>query len=123
MKIHESAEDYLETILILKEKLIHVRSIDIAEELNYSKPSISVAMKKFRAEGFITVDESGFIELTPSGLEIAKNVYNRHKTLTNFLVKIGVSEIIASKDACRIEHIITPETFNKIQEFLEESSS
>lgn len=119
MKIHESAEDYLETILILKERIINVRSIDIVEELNYSKPSISIAMKKFRNEGYITVDASGFIELTPVGLEIAQNVYNRHKTLTSFLTSIGIDETIAAEDACRIEHIIHAETFQKIQEFLD----
>lgn len=117
MKILESAENYLETILILKEKLGNVRSIDIANELNFTKPSISVAMKQFRENGYITIDENGFISLTESGLEIAERVYKRHMLLTDFLIFIGVDEKNAKDDACRIEHVISDETFCKLKSF------
>lgn len=116
MEIHESAEDYLETILILKERIGQVRSIDIATEMNYSKPSISVAMKKLRENGYIEVDKEGFITLTPSGLEIASNIYDRHKVLTKFFIALGVNEKVAAEDACKIEHDLSEETFQKIRE-------
>lgn len=119
MKIQESAENYLETILILKQKLGNVRSIDIANELNYTKPSISVAMKHFRENGYISIDENGFISLTQRGLDIAERVYKRHTLLTKALIYIGVSEETAKEDACRIEHDISDETFTKLQEFCE----
>ena len=122
MKIKESAENYLETILILKQKLGNVRSIDIANELNFSKPSISVAMKHFREEGLITIDENGFILLTERGFAIANRVYNRHTLLTKALVAIGVSEETAKEDACRIEHDISDETFQKLKEFYEKQN-
>ena len=114
MEIHESAEDYLETILILNERLGQVRSIDIATEMNYTKPSISVAMKKLRENGYIQVDHDGFITLTPAGREIAASIYNRHMVLTNFFVSLGVNEKTAAEDACRIEHDLSEETFDKI---------
>lgn len=116
MEIHESAEDYLETILILKERLGQVRSIDIATEMNYTKPSISVAMKKLRENGYIQVDKDGYITLTGSGYEIASNIYDRHKVLTNFFVSLGVDEKIAAEDACKIEHDLSGETYEKIRE-------
>lgn len=116
MEIHESAEDYLETILILRERIGQVRSIDIATEMNYTKPSISVAMKKLRANGYIRVDGDGFITLTDSGYEIASNIYNRHQVLTDFFVSLGVDEKIAAEDACRVEHDLSEETFEKIRE-------
>lgn len=116
MEIHQSAEDYLETILILRERIGQVRSIDIATEMNYSKPSISVAMKKLRENGYIQVDGDGFITLTDSGYEIASNIYNRHQVLTDFFVSLGVDEKIAAEDACRIEHDLSEETFEKIRE-------
>jgi len=122
LKIKESAENYLETILILKQKLGNVRSIDIANELNFSKPSISVAMKHFREEGLITIDENGFILLTERGFAIANRVYNRHTLLTKALVAIGVSEETAKEDACRIEHDISDETFQKLKEFYEKQN-
>ena len=100
MSIHESAEDYLETILILKERIGQVRSIDIATEMNYSKPSISVAMKKLRENGYIQVDGEGFIELTDAGYAIASDIYNRHRVLTDFFVSLGVDENTAAEDAC-----------------------
>ena len=116
MEIHESAEDYLETILILKERLGQVRSIDIATEMNYTKPSISVAMKKLRENGYVQVDRDGFITLTDSGYEIASNIYDRHKVLTNFFVSLGVDNKIAAEDACKIEHDLSEETYEKIRE-------
>ncbi len=116
MEIHESAEDYLETILILKERIGHVRSIDIATEMNYSKPSISVAMKKLRGNGYIRVDEDGFIELTDTGHAIASDIYQRHRVLTDFFVSLGVDEQTAAEDACRIEHDLSAQTFEKIME-------
>lgn len=116
MEIHESAEDYLETILILKERIGQVRSIDIATEMNYSKPSISVAMKKLRANGYIHVDGDGFITLTDSGYAIASNIYNRHTVLTNFFISLGVNEKVAAEDACRVEHDLSEETFEKIRD-------
>ena len=115
MEIHESAEDYLETILILKERSGQVRSIDIATEMNYTKPSISVAMKKLRDNGYIEVDKDGFITLTASGYEIASNIYNRHKVLTDFFISLGVDQKVAAEDACKIEHDLSDETFEKIR--------
>ncbi len=116
MEIHESAEDYLETILILKERKGQVRSIDIATEMNYTKPSISVAMKKLRENGYILMDHEGFITLTPAGHEIAAQIYERHKLLTSFFVALGVNEKTAAEDACKVEHDLSEETFEKIRE-------
>ncbi|OPZ84491.1 MAG: Transcriptional regulator MntR [Firmicutes bacterium ADurb.Bin419] len=116
MKVHESAENYLETILVLSKRNGNVRSIDIATELGFSKPSISNAMKQFREQGYISVDSNGSITLTKSGLEIANRVYERHLLLTKCLMALGVSEATAKEDACRIEHIISQESFNKIKE-------
>jgi len=116
MEIHESSEDYLETILILKERTGQVRSIDIATEMNYSKPSISVAMKKLRENGYIEVDRDGFITLTDSGYEIASSIYDRHKLLTKFFISLGVDAEVAAADACKIEHDLSEETFQKIRE-------
>ncbi len=116
MEIHESAEDYLETILILKERIGHVRSVDIATEMNYSKPSISVAMKKLRENGCIQVDGDGFIELTDAGYTIASDIYNRHRVLTDFFVALGVDAKTAAEDACKIEHDLSAQTFEKIME-------
>lgn len=118
MKIHESAENYLETILMLKNQKGYVRSIDIAHELSFTKASVSVAMKSFREEGYITVDESGNISLTDKGMEIATRIYERHKVITKVLMMIGVSEETASEDSCKIEHDISDETFEKIKEFI-----
>lgn len=116
MEIHESAEDYLETILILKERTGQVRSIDIATEMNYTKPSISVAMKKLRENGYIEVDKDGFITLTAAGLEIASNIYDRHKMLTKFFIALGVDEKVAAIDACKIEHDLSEESYERIKE-------
>lgn len=115
MKILESAENYLETILILSQKLQHVRSVDIATELNYSKPSVSVAMKKLRENGLITVDSDGFITLTESGMTIANKMYERHSLLSDWLTFLGVSKETAIEDACRIEHVISEESFERIR--------
>ena len=122
MEIHESAEDYLETILILKERSGQVRSIDIATEMNYTKPSISVAMKKLRENGYIEVDKDGFITLTASGYEIASNIYNRHKVLTDFFISLGVDQKVAAEDACKIEHDLSDETFDKIRAHAEKTA-
>ncbi len=119
MRIKESAENYLETILILKKKNGNVRSIDIANELEVTKPSVSVAMKSFREEGYITVDENGSIELTEKGMEIANRVYEKHKIIAKALMAIGVSEKTAYEDSCKIEHDISNETFEKLKAFLE----
>ena len=116
MNIHESAEDYLETILMLKERLGIVRSIDIVNELNYTKPSVSVAMKRLRENGYIEMDAEGYISLQPEGMEIAQRIYNRHKLITEFLVRIGVNEQVAAADACKMEHDMSEETFQKIKE-------
>ena len=118
MIIRESAEDYLETILILKKSLGEVRSIDIAHKLNFKKSSISAAMKNFRINGYITVDENGYINLTSKGQKTAEMVYERHKTIRDFLIKLGVSEKTAIEDACHIEHIISEESLNQIKEDL-----
>ena len=118
MRIKESAENYLETILMLKNKNGSVRSIDIANELGVSKPSVSVAMKAFREEGYITVDENGGISLTEKGKEIADRMYERHEIIASVLMKIGVSKETAYEDSCKIEHDISNETFEKIKIFL-----
>ena len=115
LKIYESAEDYLEAILMLRERLGLVRSIDIVDELGYSKPSISVAMKKLRENGYVEMDGEGFITLTPTGEEIASRIYSRHRLLTQFFVRLGVSEEVAAADACKIEHDLSDETFEKIK--------
>ena len=119
MNIYESAEDYLERILILQERNQEVRSIDIAHDMGFSKPSISVAMKKLKEAGLIKIDENGFITLTKEGHVIADKVYERHCVLKKMLIGIGVDPIQAEKDACKMEHIISEETFNAIKEHIE----
>ena len=116
MKVHESAENYLETILILSQKNGNVRSIDIANELAFSKPSVSVAMKNLRTQGHIVVDNDGYIRLTESGRKIAETIYERHTLLSNWLVHLGVPAEIAAEDACRMEHVISPESFAAIKD-------
>ena len=116
MKIQESAENYLETILILQRQKGAVRSIDIANELEYSKPSISVAMKNLREHGYIRMDGDGFISLTESGRKIAETMYERHTWISNWLVSLGVDEKTAVQDACRIEHVISQESFDAIKQ-------
>ena len=111
MQIHESAENYLETILILKKRLGQVRSIDIASELSFSKPSVSVAMKNLRLNGYIDVSKDGYITLLEKGQEIAERIYERHTLFSDWLITLGVSPEVAAEDACRIEHVISDETF------------
>ena len=115
MNIYESAEDYLERILILQEEKGEVRSIDIAHEMGYSKPSISIAMKKLKEAGLIDIDEHGFITLTKEGHVIADRVYERHTVLKKILINIGVDPKQAEKDACKVEHVISEETFEAIK--------
>jgi len=110
-KSEESMEDYLETILILKNKNGKVRSIDIVSELGYTKPSVSIAMKGLREKDLITMDEVGYITLTKEGTKIAKKILERHTLLSDWLIRLGVSEEVAREDACRIEHDISEETF------------
>ena len=119
MRGNESSEDYLETILVLSKRLPVVRSIDIALELNYSKPSVSVAMKHLREKGYINVNPSGFITLTDSGLSIASSIYERHIFFSNWLVSLGVSEETAAEDACKMEHQISSESFQAIKNFIQ----
>ena len=119
MKIQKSAENYLETILMLQLANGSVRSIDVANELNFSKPSVSVAMKRLRESGYIVVDEDGHITLTESGDEIARAMYERHTIISKLLMHMGVSEEIAVEDACKIEHEISDEAFAKMREYCE----
>ena len=116
---HESAEDYLESILVLQERLGQVRSIDIVNELGYSKPSVSIAMKKLRENGYISMAGDGRITLNESGLEIASKVYDRHKVISRLFVQLGVSPQVAAEDACKVEHDLSSETFARIREFVE----
>ena len=118
MALMESGEMFLETILILSSNLPQVRSIDVADEMNYSKPSVSRAMGILRNGGYIEVDRNGFITLTQLGKELAEKIYDRHNTLTCALKRIGVSEKTAAEDACRVEHYISEETFRAIKERL-----
>ena len=115
MIINESAENYLETILILSKKKPVVRSVDIADELGFKKSSVSVAMKRLRENGFVTLDEHGNLILTGSGLSIALKIYERHLVISQFLISVGVYEAIAKKDACRMEHVISAESFEAIK--------
>ena len=118
MHIHESAENYLETIYMLSKKNKYVRSIDVANELGFSKASVSVAMKSFREEGYIVTDADGGIILTEKGLSIAERMNERHNIIAGALIKLGVSEETAYTDSCKIEHDISEESFEKIKEFL-----
>ncbi|MBE5817495.1 MAG: metal-dependent transcriptional regulator [Clostridiales bacterium] len=119
MKIHESAENYLETILILEKRKGAVRSIDIANELEYTKPSVSVAMKQLRLGEYIDMDKSGYIVLREKGRAIAERMYERHTMLTGWLKMLGVSDEVASEDACKIEHVISAESFEAIKSYVE----
>lgn len=119
MKIQESAENYLETILMLKEERGAVRSIDIVRHMNFSKPSVSRAMSLLRENGYVTMDKDGYIELTDSGMEIASTIYERHCLLTSWLTQLGVSPETAAADACRMEHALSPETFQKLKEHIQ----
>lgn len=118
MVIHESAEDYLESILVLQEQCGQVRSIDIVNKLGYSKPSVSIAMKKLRENGYISMAGDGTITLNDTGMEITSQVYGRHKALTKLFRLMGVSPEQAAVDACKVEHDLSDETFGKIREFI-----
>ena len=118
MKINESAENYLETILMLSQKKPVVRSVDIATEMGFKKSSVSVAMKNLRESGHITVTPEGFIYLTNSGKEIAEMIYERHELLSKWLISLGVDEEIATADACLIEHDISRESFDAMKKFI-----
>ena len=120
MQLQESGEMYLETILILSEKNPHVRSIDVCEYMGFSKPSVSRAIGLLRNGGYVTVDGDGYLTLTSLGSEVAHKMYDRHRLLTSFLVSLGVSEEVASADACRIEHHISDESFEAIKRRMEE---
>lgn len=115
MKLYESSEDYLEQILVLTNKKGQIRSIDIVESMNFSKPSVSIAMKKLRENGYIDIDSKGYIKLTPLGQEVANKTYERHIVLSSFFERIGVSEENALKDACRVEHDLSDETFDALK--------
>ena len=118
MSYNESAENYLETILLLSRRLPVVRSVDIAEEMNFKKSSVSVAMKNLREKNHITVTDSGFIYLTDSGKAIAEMIYERHEILSSWLTKLGGPEKLAAEDACKIEHVISSESFDAIKSFV-----
>ena len=118
MIIHASAEDYLESILILQERHGQVRSIDIVNLLGYSKPSVSVAMKKLRESGYVSMAADGLITLNESGLEIARKVYGRHTAITKLFVLLGVDPEQAAEDACKVEHDLSDETYDRIREFV-----
>ena len=119
MALHESAEMYLETIYLLSQQRQSVRSIDVAEHMGYSKPSISRAIGLLKQGGYVIVDEDGFLQLTDSGLEVAKKVFERHTIVSRFLVKLGVDEETAVEDACKIEHVISDASLAAIKAFLE----
>lgn len=118
MHLQESGEMYLETILVLKNKKGAVRSIDVATEMGYSKPSISRAMSHLREGGYVNMDTDGYLTLTEAGMEIATKIYDRHNVLSKALMLLGVDEKTATEDACRVEHVISDETFTAIKEFI-----
>lgn len=119
MEIHESGEDYLETILMLENRMGYVRAIDIATEMGYSKPTISIAMRRLRENGFIDVDERRDIHLTEAGREVAECMYERHVLLTEILKSLGVDSETAMREACKIEHDISTDTFSRIKSYYE----
>jgi Mn-dependent DtxR family transcriptional regulator len=121
MQNNESAENYLETILILSKKLPVVRSVDISNELGFKKSSVSIAMKNLREKEHITVTDAGFIYLTDSGREIAETIYERHELISEFLTSLGVPASVATEDACRIEHVISAESFAALKKHIQET--
>ncbi|MCH4239629.1 MAG: metal-dependent transcriptional regulator [Oscillospiraceae bacterium] len=121
MKVQESRENYLETILILQNRNGYVRSVDIAREMDFSKPSVSRAMSLLRQDGSIIMEDSGLITLTDSGRKTAENIYARHRLLTSFFISLGVNDKTAAEDACRVEHDISEETFDRLREYLEQT--
>lgn len=121
-KSDESIEDYLEAILMLSKNLEHVRSIDIVHKLGYSKPSISIAMKNLKQQSLIEVSTEGYISLTDTGLKWAEAVYERHMLISNWLISLGVNAKIATEDACKIEHDLSPESFSAIKAFIQNAN-
>lgn len=119
MRIMKSSEDYLETMLVMQERHGYIRSVDIAAELNVTKPSVSYATKRLRENGYITMDKDGLIALTEKGLAIAERMYERHRLLAHFFVRLGISEDTAREDACKIEHDLSDETFEAIKRHVE----
>jgi Mn-dependent DtxR family transcriptional regulator len=119
MKLHESAEMYLETIYILTKERTSVRSIDVAEHMGYSKPSVSRAVGLLKQGGYLVTDEDGFLSLTPDGMHMAEKIFERHTVLSRLLISMGVSEETAAEDACKIEHVISDESLNAIKQFLQ----
>ena len=117
MQIRESAEDYLERILMLHQSIGLVRAVDIANLMNFSKPSVSIALKKLRQNAYVTIDDGGYISLTDSGREIAERVFERHRLISKLLMALGVDEEVAKEDACRIEHDLSVESFEAIKEY------
>ena len=115
----ESSENYLETILILSQRIPHVRAVDIAAEMNFSKPSVTAAMKNLRSKDLISIDNYGFITLTQAGLEIANAIYERHTVLSNWLISMGVAPDVAAADACKMEHQISNESFQALKQYIE----
>ncbi len=114
MSIHQSGEDYLESILKLEEQGKQVRSIDVVADLGYSKPSVSVAMKKLRESGHVRMDEAGVITLTDAGRAVAMRTWERHRTLMDFFIRLGVDPTVAERDACKVEHDLSDETFERL---------
>jgi len=123
MQTRESAENYLETILVLSQAGNPVRSIDIVNELNYTKPSVSVAMRNLRSSGHIHMDAVGYISLTESGQKIAETMYERHIVISNWLVALGVDKAVAVNDACKMEHVISEQSFEAIKRYIESDKS
>ena len=121
MKIQESAENYLETVLMLRQRKGFVRSIDIANEMGFSKPSVRSAMKNLKENGYITIDDGGMISLTDKGREIAEKTYERHTLFTEWLIRLGVSPDVAAEDACRMEHAVSEESFAAIKNFVQQN--
>lgn len=117
MSLFESGEDYLEAILMLSESQDSVHAIDVVTKLGYSKPSVSIALKKLKEGGYLTIDSNNHIHLTETGLEIAKKIYERHKILTDLLIKLGVNKETAEEDACKLEHDLSDESWNAIKNY------
>ncbi|MBO4218991.1 MAG: metal-dependent transcriptional regulator [Erysipelotrichaceae bacterium] len=118
MRLQESGEMYLETILILSQKREHVRAIDVCEEMNYSKPSVSRGLKILRENSYVAIDRNGYITLTRTGREVAEKIYERHRVLTEVLIRLGVDPQVAAEDACRMEHVISDASFESIKNHL-----
>ena len=123
MALHESAEMYLETIYLLSQRSTNVRSIDIAEHMSYSKPSVSRALGLLKRGGYVAVDSDGFILLTQTGLAVAQKIFERHTVISQLLIGLGVSENTATEDACKIEHVISDETFHAVKKYLDRSNA